>query len=298
MIRKFWLENGLGDTYEFTEENSNIFLNDPQGLGFVKNIATERLGDTEYVTAMYYNMPSPSGELLFYNKREQGYQDYDEFIDFIMIEPLRLYYLPPNTLSPYYIECQIVQLDKSEYDEDGIMRCPISFVGTSMWLNSSETVISVDNTQEADGKYYELVRPYHYSGEALKNIVINVVGNLPADFELEVYGEVENPVLTAMKGDTIYGVIKLDGTFSSNDPTKPSIYINTNSASEQLILRQGDSVLANPLSYQDLSIADGIASLTFFKLVVGQSLISFTSANSSTYDGHIVLKWKDKRVSV
>lgn len=298
MVRKFWLENSLGEKFLFTDENSNIFLSDPEGLGFVKNVSTARLGDNERVIASYYNMPSPQGELIFYDRVEQGYEDYDNFINFIMNEPLKFYYQPPNTLEPYYMDCQIMQLDKGEYDEDGAMRCPIIFLGTSMWLNSKETLLKITNTQQDEGKFYDLERPYHYAGQMLNNIVVNVVGNLPADFEFEIYGEVVNPILTATQNGVAYGIIKLDGSFSSNDQSKPSVYVNSNDIDEEIMLRSGDSVLSNPTSYQDLSIADGVASLTFFKLAVGKSLLSFSCSNINTFTGYINIKWKDKRVSV
>lgn len=298
MVRMFWLENSLGEIYKFTDGNSKIFLSSPQGFGFSKNIQTLRLGDSEYVTSESYNMPSPQGELFFYDRLNKGYQDYDYFIKFITNEPLRFYYQPPNTLFPYYIDCKIIQLDKSEYDSDGVMRCPIVFAGTSMWLNSGQTVMDISNIQEDDGKYYSLERPYHYSGQLMNNIVVNVLGNLPAEFEFEVYGEVTNPILTATKESVTYGILKLDGTFNSNDQTKPSVYVNSNDIEEDIVLRSGDSVLSNPTSYQDLSIANGTANLTFFKLLPGKSVLSFSCSDINTFDGFIRIKWKDKRVSV
>ena len=167
MARQFYLENSLGKKYELTNKNFKQFLNEPEGLGFSKNLNVLRIGNVELITDEQYSMPSISGEVLFYDNLENAYQDYLEFINFVRYSPLKLYYLPPNMLFPYYIECSITQVDKSEYQREGYLSCPVTFYGYTLWQNSKESNLVVRNGENKDGKYYELIRPYHYAGNSL-----------------------------------------------------------------------------------------------------------------------------------
>lgn len=291
MVRQFYLENSLGKKYQLTNKNFKQFLSEPEGLGFVKSLTTLRLGDDELITNEQYSMPSVSGNILFYDKVEKAYQDYLDFINFARYTPLKLYYLPPNLLFPYYIECSLVQLDKGEYSTNGYLACPISIYGNTLWQNSQESSLVAGNIEDDDGKYYDLVRPYHYSGFSLNQIVINNSGDIPVGFILEITGDVTNPRLTATQDGTTYGLLKLNGQFDY-------IQINSNDLNEAIYLEKDGTVVANPLSYQDLSIADGIASVTFFKLKVGTTYLSFTCDKLSSFTGSINFRWKDKRISI
>lgn len=290
-VRKFWLINGLGNRYDFTIKTKEYFLSSPTGLGFNKTISTIRLGDEEIVSSEQNDMPTPSGNILFYGKRQQAYQDYEDFIDFIKYTPLRLYYLPPNLLNAYYVDVKILSVEKGEYSTNGYLECPINFYALGLWQNSQETIMSVSNVETGDGKFYELERPYYYNGSSLANIELTNNGTEPIGFVFEIKGSVTNPRLTATKDGITYGVIKLDGTFTY-------VKINSNDSKEDIYLEKDGVTLANPYSYQDLSIADGQSQITFFKLPVGTSQLAFTCDKISSFKGSVDFLWKDKRVSI
>lgn len=291
MIRQFYIENSLGNKYYLTNKNFKHFLNEPNGLGFSKSLNVLRLGNVELITDEQYSMPSVSGNVLFYNNVEQAYQDYLEFVNFVRYAPLKLYYLPPNMLFPYYIECSITQVDKSEYQREGYLSCPITFYGYTLWQNSQESSLVVNNNENADGKHYELIRPYHYAGNSLSSIIINNTGDVPIGFVLEVVGSVTNPRLIASQNGIVYGQLKLNGTFDY-------IMVDSNDLTEAIYLEKNGTVITNPLSYQDLSIADGVSDITFFKLKIGESKLSFSCDKISSFEGNINFKWKDKKVSI
>lgn len=291
MARQFYLENSLGKKYELTNKNFKQFLNEPEGLGFSKNLNVLRIGNDELITDEQYSMPSISGEVLFYDNLENAYQDYLEFINFVRYSPLKLYYLPPNMLFPYYIECSITQVDKSEYQRVGYLSCPVTFYGYTLWQNSQESNLVVSNSENKDGKYYELIRPYHYAGNSLNSIEINNTGDVPIGFVFEVVGSVTNPRLIASQNGVVYGQLKLNGTFDY-------IRVDSNDLTESIYLENNGTVVTNPLSYQDLSIADGVSDITFFKLKIGESKLSFSCDKISSFEGNVSFKWKDKKVSI
>lgn len=291
MARQFYLENSLGKKYELTNKNFKQFLNEPEGLGFSKNLNVLRIGNDELITDEQYSMPSISGEVLFYDNLENAYQDYLEFINFVRYSPLKLYYLPPNMLFPYYIECSITQVDKSEYQRVGYLSCPVTFYGYTLWQNSQESNLVVSNSENKDGKYYELIRPYHYAGNSLNSIEINNTGDVPIGFVFEVVGSVTNPRLIASQNGVAYGQLKLNGTFDY-------VRVDSNDLTESIYLENNGTVITNPLSYQDLSIADGVSDITFFKLKIGESKLSFSCDKISSFEGNVSFKWKDKKVSI
>lgn len=291
MIRQFYIENSLGNKYYLTNKNFKHFLNEPNGLGFTKNLTVLRLGNDELITDEQFSMPSISGTILFYDDVGKAYQNYLEFINFIKYAPIKLYYLPPNLLFPYYIECRITQVDKSEYTKNGYLSCPITFYGYTLWQNSQESTLTVGNSESKDGKYYELIRPYHYSGNSLNSIKINNIGDVPVGFVFEVVGNVTNPRLIATQDGVAYGQLKLNGTFDY-------IRVDSNDLTESIYLENNGTVITNPLSYQDLSIADGVGNITFFKLKIGESKLSFSCDKVSSFEGNINFKWKDKKVSI
>lgn len=291
MARQFYLENSLGKKYELTNKNFKQFLNEPEGLGFSKNLNVLRIGNDELITDEQYSMPSISGEVLFYDNLKNAYQDYLEFINFVRYSPLKLYYLPPNMLFPYYIECSITQVDKSEYQRVGYLSCPVTFYGYTLWQNSQESNLVVSNSENKDGKYYELIRPYHYAGNSLNSIKINNTGDVPIGFVFEVVGSVTNPRLIASQNGIVYGQLKLNGTFDY-------IRVDSNDLTESIYLENNGTVITNPLSYQDLSIADGVSDITFFKLKIGESKLSFSCDKISSFEGNVSFKWKDKKVSI
>ena len=291
MIRQFYIENSLGNKYYLTNKNFKHFLNEPNGLGFAKNLTVLRLGNDELITDEQFSMPSISGTILFYDDVGKAYQNYLEFVNFIRYTPIKLYYLPPNLLFPYYIECSITQVDKSEYTKNGYLSCPITFYGYTLWQNSQESSLIVKNNENTDGKHYELIRPYHYAGNSLSSIIINNTGDVPIGFVLEVVGSVTNPRLIATQDGMTYGQLKLNGTFDY-------VKVDSNDLTESIYLENNGAIITNPLSYQDLSIADGISTLTFFKLKVGESRLSFSCDKISSFEGKVNFKWKDKKVSV
>ena len=291
MFRQFYIENSLGKKYQLTNRNFKHFLNEPQGLGYTKSLTTLRLGNQELKTNEQLSMPSISGTLLFYDKLNNAYQDYIDFIQFARYTPLKLYYQPPNLLAPYYIDCELIQLDKDEYSREGYLSCGVQFYGTSLWKNSQSYEYEIGNITDEGGKYYDLARPYYYAGNSLNSIIINNNGDVPVGFTFEINGSVTNPRLTAVQNETTYGLLKLNGTF---DYCK----IDSSDVAQSIYLENEDSVIANPLSYQDLSVADGIANITFFKLKVGQSDLSFSCDKISAFSGTIKFSWKDERMSI
>lgn len=289
MYRKFYLKNGVGNTFTLTDKNFNYFMQDPQGLGFQKTVNGYTLGNVTKVTSSSYNFMTISGELLFYSERENAYQEYFNFVNFISFEPLQLFYLPPNTLTPYYCDIELTQADKSEYNKDGMLHVPLSMQMTSRWLSSEETVIELSKSFVGEGKHYDLERPYYYAGNSLSNVEITNTGSEDIGMIIELNGDITNPQWTLTQNSVVYGSCKINGTYDY-------VKVNSQDGEQSIYLENDGSIIANPTVYQDLSITGGV--LTFIKLKTGTSIFSFTSGNIDDFNGTIKIRFSNSFVSV
>lgn len=287
MYRKFYLENNKGNIFTFTKESIKSFFNEPQGLGFQKNISGYTLGNKSIILTSSYNFPTITGSLLFYNSREQAYQDYFDFVSFISFEPIKLYYLPPNTIHPYFCDVEIIQGDKSEY-KNGMLEIPLQLQMTSHWQDADETIIETENATN-DGKYYDLERDYFYGANGLDNIELSNTGNDEVGFIVEVIGNVVNPQWTIYQNNEVVGSCKINGTYDY-------VKVNSRDGEQEIYLENNGSVVVNPATYQDLSISGGI--LTFCRLKVGQAKMVFTAGNIATFTGSVKVHLRNSYISV
>ena len=88
--RKFWLINSRAEKFEFTDNSkSNVFLNNPFGLGFRRRIDTEKVGNSKIVTTQEFDLIPIEGELCFHaNTNGFKYDDYQKFVQFIKYKPI------------------------------------------------------------------------------------------------------------------------------------------------------------------------------------------------------------------
>lgn len=291
-FRKFWLVNSLGNTYELSNPEKKVFLSGPSGLGFTSVYSSERLGTSELITYSDTRLPDVSGTLLFFlDSNGFIYNEYQNFIDFIKYKPLELHYQTPNLMNSFYSEVIITKFEKTENTKSGLMQCPITFHRITNWLNDEDFTIILTNAREGSGKNYPVSRPYYYVGTNLSNTPIIVRGTDSIGFVIEINGTVQNPYFALTQGTDRYGVCRILGTYDY-------MMINSNDTAESIYLENNGVVIANPQQYQDFSIRDGIAYLTWIKLKVGENIFTFNSNNIDTFDGTITIRYKNSYVSV
>lgn len=286
MVRKFWFQ--VDDKkYDLLLKS---FLKDPKGLGFSKKYSSYKIGSVEIITNEEYDLPKITGSINFIKGSiEDKYRDYQEFLSFISQGNVKLYYQTPNTLDMYYCEGIITNLDKGEVEQNGVLTCPFSFKATTTWRNSKQRIVTTINTPTTDkGKYYDLERDYSYAGTSFDNIELVNRGYEDVGFELEIKGNVTDPKLSISQNGKQYGVLQILGTYDY-------VYINSRDGEEEIYLEQNGSAVANPISYQNMALADGTIDITFLKLKTGTSNAIFAPSN---YDGEVNISWFDSFVSV
>lgn len=290
--RKHWLINALGNRYDFTDKNSKIFLNEPQGFGFRRSYTSLKVGNSELVTSQQFELTDITGQLLFYDSSVgTKYEDYQKFIQFAKYKPLEFHYQTPNELNSYFCDVLFVQADKSEVGVNNVLNVPVAFHRLTEWLNDEDYTITLSNSITDDGKFYPLVRPYHYAGTDLSNTPIFNNGTDDVGFVITIEGEVQNPQFTLTQYGEQYGVCKINGTYDF-------VQIDSVERTENIYLELNGSVITNPEQKQDFTIRNGMAYLTWCKFKVGETIFTFTCGNIDTFDGTVTIKFKNSFVTV
>lgn len=292
MFRKFWLINSLGNRYDLANRDTFAFLHQPNGLGFSRNYAIQKVGNSELVTSQTFELTDVKGEIIFYKDGNGSkYQEYQNFIQFVKYKPLELHYQTPNQIDDYYCDVLFTQADKTEITEDGILRVPVVFHRLTEWLTSKDYTVVLTNDPIDEGKHYELVRDYHYAGTNLSNTRINNIGTDDVGFVIEVDGECTNLFFTITQGGDTYGVCKILGTYDF-------IRIDSVEMTENIYLERNGSVIANPESFQDFTAANGNSYITWCKFRVGESILNITMSNINDFNGRVIVSFKNSFATV
>lgn len=289
MIRKFSLMNGNGDVQTLTEPNDKVFGHNPTGLGFTTSPAFLRLGNDNIKTYSQYDMVEKELEILFYDDgNEAKYQKYNDFVKFIVIEPVYLIYEINN--NAYRMKVHINSLSKGEVShEDSMLHCNLSMTPLSFWEDNLPNIIETSRSVD-DGKSYPLSRPYEYGSVTTDNIEINSVGTLDSPLIITINGQTTNPTYEIRdEFGNVYGKGKFIGTFDK-------VVVNAEEAEETIELYQNGVLVVNPYNYQDLSIGDGKTYLTFIKMKTGLNKLSF--GLDAGFGGSVKVEWRNRYVSV
>lgn len=289
-VREFWLTNADGAKFSLMPHTN--FLYEPQGLGYGVSLTTTKLGNTDVILSEMYNLGSVEGELLFMdNALGNKYQRYQEFLQFLSRKPIQLHYLPPNATDAYYCAIRVVSVVKTEVNyEDNILHCPIEMYKQSLWFTDNANVIEVSNTV-ADGKLYELDRPYAYGQNSLSNISLYNNGMVDTPMLLEVVGDVIDPFWELYDVDSVkYGACKITGTYDY-------VSVDSSETNESIYLERGGSVIPNAINYQDFTVGSPQqVYVTFLRLKPGKSTLVFTPDENFT--GYVRITWRNSYVSV
>lgn len=296
--RTFWLQNATADKYYFSDPSLKHFLNNVTGLGFRKNYEVDTVGNTQKVLSETFELLDIQGDLIFYEDTRGGcYKAYSDFIDFAKQKPLSFYYSTPDKTKSFYCDVLFIEADKTEIKyEDSSLHVPITFHKITQWLDDNLEIYEFSNSNVGEGKYYELERDYSYAGTSLSDIVVNNNGTNDVGFVFEVEGHVQSPKFEVYQNNDLpYGVCELTGTF---DYVKVNSIEDSESIQLEVETEHGTHSVPNPMSYQDLTHANGKSYATFIKLKVGTSHIVFSSGNIGDFTGKIKISIRNTYASV
>lgn len=309
--RRFKLVNSLDQVYELTDQNYKQFFNSPGGLGFSNKIGGIRIGNRLKVTNRQYEMPKITGELIFYDdENEDKYDKYADYVKFISFYPIRLYYyIPSNTraeedATSIFAYCEAESSDKTEVDSDsGFLRVPVTYHGTSFWLSGRESHLEINEDSSSDSTLtFPLSFPFAIGADPLRNIILPCNGTLTTPVVYTITGTCVNPYIRFFSTKVVNGVTQyLEYGASKFNGTYDYIHVDSNDNDQKIVLSNGGILIANPVTRQDLSIAnvddeENEFFLTFLKIKPGSTYATVSFEND--FRGTIDLTWRDEYVSL
>ena len=202
MIRKFYLENSKGQTFNFSYY-SGCLLTNVSGLGFSYNVSYLKY-DHIYTGV---KKDEPLGEISFDIVFLDGYHGYQKLIDYLNIETsnLKLYYTSNDTK---YVYVDFVNLTKSEI-VDGHLRSGVILNKKTYWIKEKSFILNFDSSAQS-GKVYPYIYSYSYSETTGGKSRLKIDGVTKASTLIEITGDVKNPSLNVLKGQELITSMKLN----------------------------------------------------------------------------------------
>lgn len=294
MYRKFSFTNSNNTTWELTNPEFESFAANPTGLGFGADTSFLRVGNDNLLTYSQWTMGNKTFDIMFYGKSlASKYQMYNDFIKFLVYEPIYLLYETPNSEQTYRMKVKVSSLGKTEVDPStSALVCPISMTPMSFWEDNLVNSVTVSNTVVDDGKSYPLQRPYHYAQSDISNIQINCEGTIESPMQITIAGTTTDPQYSLYdEAETLYGIGKFSGSYTS-------VMVNSDEAEESISLEANGSPVSNPYNYQDLTIGSpDTVEVTFLKLrPLTKSKMSFSL--SQGFSGTVTIEWRNRYLSI
>lgn len=212
MVRKFKLQNAIGNTLDLMDRDAFFYV--PDGLGFRMDSQYMQIGNAYKLIETESAQKTPSGVMIF-----SSYAKYQTFAKFISYTPLKLMYCPISEW--YYLDCIVSSLSKAEFDHTTHrLHCNIDFTATSKWYVPR---IAYRTTEEVvDAKKYTY--SYNYTYADAINGIIDITNNSTEESPLiiTILGDITDPTWTLI----VNNVTVQSGAVSGNIPAGNKLVIN------------------------------------------------------------------------
>ena len=267
-MRKFKLINNLNQEYDLMHPFH--FFNVPSGLGYNQNIETARVGSAYIEIDTYLNQNQVDGSMVF-----NDYVEYQNFVRFASLEPLKLAYAPLGNDDWYYLYSKIKRLGKTELTTARRLECPISFVGFGTWFHIYEVPIGL---AIAGSKTYDYEYDYFYvdtvAGQAQ---FLNI--QTESTCKIELYGQCVNPSWSLSQN----GVVVMNGMVSDTIASDEKLVINSYPQEMEIAVYDRTT---NAFKRNDYSLSD-FTKPRFVLIPSGNSVLTCVDGSSNTIGGRV-----------
>lgn len=189
-MRKYYLQNKIGERYDFQQYNK-VILKNPDNLGFDFKNGYVRIGTRFVVDSIDLGQKNPSFDLLFFDNYYNEYQKFAEFI--FSSSDYKLVYVINNI--EYLLDIDILKLTKGDADEEGMsLSVKITFACKGLYYLKKEKVHLL--AAQKDENRFDLEWDFTFNDEIPATIDCMNNGQIPASFELEILGYCNNPTIT------------------------------------------------------------------------------------------------------
>lgn len=210
-MRKFNIKNEYGETINLM--GNSFFLYSPDGFGFAENIEYYESDGWFIETARQQSQVEKTAVLVF--KPGDAYSNYFEFANWIFAaKELTFGYNPNDTW--FYVDIDVVRMDKSEINANGLLEIPMVFAPKSPFYLAQTTNIEINGDISESGKVYTYTYPYIYTDTSRAGVAeLNLQAQMPGDFSIRIPGAILAPVITAKNLSTgeVLGRVDLSSVY-------------------------------------------------------------------------------------
>lgn len=299
-MRYFKLENSAGEILDITTQQ--LFFHNIGGIGFEEKNDFTAVGRVWKLNKSDYQQTPVSGTMCFVGTdKKTPYTQYREFYSFIDKTPLQLLYYPNglNTME-YRKRVRVSKLEKSEFNEYGVLDCDIEFIPYTPWYKIVRDIIEPGGEQSSNGGWiwdrgnrwrdsldvdYSTYH-YRFSNAYRRTIRFNTQVNGEGPVRLELHGPLTNPTWTHYvngKLEASGGLVK--GSPVTIDANEYLIVDNTSGTYVLAVYNVETGLTRNVYQYRDFN------KLCFFTLKRGLNEIVINSDNNDAVhieaEGHI-----------
>lgn len=219
MVREFSLINEKGEEYSLMDIENYCLLTEPSGLGISYDTEYEQLQHRFITNLRKIVQGSINGTLHF-----KYYDNYKNFIDFTeKSEGLKILYVIPykSGSKEFYRDVQVNLVEKSEIDhENKFINEGVTFDCLSLWYETKNTVYTIE--PGTDQIRWNFKWDSKFVGFDTRNLTFVNEGHIPATIELEIDGDVENPVLELYIENELYQTVTITNHITEHQILKYS----------------------------------------------------------------------------
>ena len=205
MVREFKLLNEKGQSFSLMDINEYCLLTEPTGLGLSYSTEYEQLQNTFISNLRKIEQEQINGMVHFLS-----YDNYKNMIDFIeKSDSLKIVYKVPfkTGSKEYFKDVQLQSISKSEKQTNGIISESITFDSLSLWYEEKKATYTIENYSNEirwDFKWDSI-----FKDNSVRDLTFINEGHVPAPIELEIDGDVENPVLELYIENELYQTVEI-----------------------------------------------------------------------------------------
>lgn len=216
MVREFVLLNEKNQMFSLMDIENYCLLTEPSGLGMAYETEYERLNNIFVTKLRNLQQGSITGTLNFKN-----YDNYKSLIDFVeYAESLKIAYKVPykNGAKEFLRDVKVDIVTKSEIsNETGFISEGVTLNCLSLWYEEKNTVYTVE--PGSDEIRWDFKWDSKFVGYDTRNLDFINNGHVDASIELEIDGDVEDPVLQLYVENELYQTVTV-----SNHITEHQIF--------------------------------------------------------------------------
>lgn len=210
-MRKFYLENELGQRYDLQNVTSVIF-SQIEGLGISYNSQYIKTGSRYVINSKEKNIGQLTGKLEFIGA--EPYKEYQKFISFVLKSlELKIIYIPIK--EEYYIDVDINVIQKGEKNVYGILECPATFYIKSPFYKMTKNIYKA--TSENIQNKWDFNWDFKFSDYTTAEMIVQNNGLNEASFEFYIKGYTENPSVKIYYDNKLISLITFDVIVDNNE---------------------------------------------------------------------------------